>query len=249
MSLSARPQLGSLARLIVVVTPLLLAGSALADYDHSALGSIVKKAVKGRFVNYDAVAKQRKKLQGYIAGVAKADVSKLSKNEKLAFYTNAYNAIVLEQVLVHKRPESVLKVKGFFDGIKHTVAGEQMTLNDVEGKKIRSAGDPRIHFVVNCASDDCPPLAPFAYTGKNYKAKLEAQTKAYLNRKGATVVDDKAKTVEVVQLFEWYEKDWGGKDKVKAFIEKYVPAAKGKLTQQGYTLKYRPYDWDLNKTR
>ena len=238
-----------LVSLAVVALPLLLATGAFADYDHSALDAIVKKAVKGRYVNYDAVAKVRPKLQAYIAGVAKADIKKLSRNEKLAFYTNAYNAIVLEQVLVHKRPASVLKVKGFFDGIKHTVAGEQLTLNDLEGKKIRSAGDPRIHFVVNCASDDCPPLAPFAYTGKNYTAKLEAQTKAYLNRKGATVVDDKAKTVEVVQLFEWYEKDWGGKAKAQAFIEKYVPAAKGKLTKEGYKLTYRAYDWDLNKTR
>jgi hypothetical protein len=247
--MSVPPRRRSSLTALIVCAPLLLAGAALADYDHAALNAIVKKAVKGRYVNYDAVAKERTKLQAYIKGVASADVSKLSKNEKLAFYTNAYNAIVLEQVLVHKRPASVLKVKGFFDGIKHTVAGEQMTLNDLEGKKIRSAGDPRIHFVVNCASDDCPPLAPFAYTGKNYDAKLEAQTKAYLNRKGATVVDDKAKTVEVVQLFEWYEKDFGGKAKAKAFVEKYVPAAKDKLTKQGYALTYRQYDWDLNKVR
>jgi hypothetical protein len=243
------PRSHKLTALALVVAPLLLAGSAFADYDHSVLDAIVKKAVKGRYVAYDVVAKERPKLQAYIKGVATADISKLSKVEKLAFYTNAYNAIVLEQVLVHERPASVLKVKGFFDGIKHTVAGEQMTLNDLEGNKIRSAGDPRVHFVVNCASDDCPPLAPFAYTGKNYSAKLEAQTKAYLTRKGATVVDDKAKTVEVVQLFEWYEKDWGGKDKAQVFIETYVPAAKGKLSKQGYKLTYRAYDWDLNKTR
>ena len=235
--------------LFVASLPLLVATSAAADFDHQDLAVIVKKAVKGRYVDYGAVTKQRAKLQAYIKRVATADVTKLSKVERLAFFTNAYNAIVLEQVLVHNRPASVLKVKGFFDGIKHTVAGEQMTLNELEGNKIRSAGDPRIHFVVNCASDDCPPLAPFAYTGKNYKAKLEAQTRAYLTRKGATVVDDKAKTVEVVQLFEWYEKDWGGKAKAKAFIEKYVPQAKDKLTAQGYTLTFRAYDWDLNKVR
>ena len=235
--------------LAFMALPVLLASSAYADFDHQPFDTIVKQAVRGRYVDYDVVLKQRAQLQSYLKRIAQADTKALSKVERLAFYTNAYNAIVLEQVLVHQRPSSVLKVKGFFDGIKHTVAGELLTLNELEGNKIRSAGDPRIHFVVNCASDDCPPLAPFAYTGKNYNAKLHTQALAYLQRRGATVVNDKAKTVEVVQLFEWYEKDWGGKERAKAFIESYVPAAKGKLTRQGYALTYRPYDWDLNKVR
>ena len=43
-------------------------------------------------------------------------------------------------------------------------------------------GSAAVHFVVNCASLSCPPLADTAYTGENWSKMLDAQTKAYLKR-------------------------------------------------------------------
>jgi hypothetical protein len=207
----------------------------------------VKKAVKGRFVDYDAVAAQRDALKAYLAAVATADVSSLKPKDKLAFYTNAYNATVLDAVLENGRPKSVLDVKGFFDGVKHTIAGEELTLNQLEEKKIRSAGDPRVHFAVNCASFDCPPLMGRAFSGKSWEKDLEKLTREFLTRPTEVKVDDAAKTVAVVQLFEWYQKDWGDEAKVRAFIAKYVPKdVAAKVQDPAYKLTYRPYDWRPN---
>lgn len=216
--------------------------------DHAPLDAIVKKAVKGRLVDYDAVAKERAALQAYLAAIATADVSTLKPKDKLAFWTNAYNATVLNAVLEHGRPKSVLDVKGFFDGKKYTIAGEQLTLNELEEKKIRTAsGDPRVHFAVNCASFDCPPLMGRAFTGKSWEADLERLTREFLRRPGEVAVDDAAKTVAVVQLFEWYQKDWGDEAKVRAFIAKYVPQdVAAKVQDPAYKLTYRPYDWRPN---
>lgn len=215
--------------------------------DHAPLDAIVKKAVKGRFVDYDAVQKEQAALKAYLAAVADADVSSLGKKDKLAFYTNAYNATVLNAVLENGRPKSVLDVKGFFDAKKYKVAGEELTLNELEEKKIRSAGDPRIHFAVNCASFDCPPLMNRAFTGKSWEKDLEKLTKDFLNRKDEVRVDEAAKTVHVVQLFEWYQKDWGDEAKVREFIAKYVPAdVAAKVKDPAYKLAYRPYDWRPN---
>ena len=214
-----------------------------------AYDAFLKKVVKGRSVDYDEAERARAVLVEYRAEVAKADVTKLSKEARLAFYTNAYNVIVLDEVLTHKRPESVLKVDGFFDKRTHTVAGEALTLNALEEKKIRSSGDPRVHFVVNCASDDCPPLAPFAYRAETWERDLESQTKAYLARKGEVVIDDAKKTITVVQLFEWYRGDFGGDEGVRKFLARYDAARSKTLMDPSFALTYRPYDWDLNKTR
>jgi len=223
---------------------------ALAGYD-----ALLQAAVKGRMVDYAVVEREAPALRAFIESVrstpieGKDGLASVTKEQRLAFYTNAYNATVLALVLEHKRPKSVLSVDGFFDKKKHTIAGESLTLNELEEKKIRASGDPRVHFVVNCASDDCPPLAPFAYRGESWERDLENQTRAYLARPGEVAIDDAKKTITVVQLFEWYRGDFGGDDGVRKFLARYDAARAKTLMEKSYTLAYRPYDWDLNTVR
>lgn len=239
-------------RSIVIASVLAAFGASsamAAGVDDAAFQAVLTASVKGNRVNYNAVEKHQDKLKGYVAQVGSADVSKLGKKAKLAFYVNAYNALVLNAVLANKRPKSVLDVKGFFDGAKVKVAGKEMTLNDLENNHIRSAGDPRIHFVVNCASYDCPPLAKKVYSAKTIDGSLDRQAKAYLKGKDQVVVDDKAKTIKVVQIFEWFQKDFGGEQGVRDFIAKYRPDMAKKVQDKSYKLTYRKYDWRLNAAK
>lgn len=226
-------------------------GQAQKTSTLDAYDAMLKRVVKGRFVDYDQAAKEDlvAVLVAFREENASARVDGLSSAARLAFYTNAYNAIVLDEVRRQKRPSSVLKVDGFFDKTKHTVAGEALTLNELEERKIRSSGDPRVHFVVNCASDDCPPLAPFAYRAETWERDVEAQTRAYLTRPGEVAIDDAKKTITVVQLFEWYRGDFGGDDGVRKFLTRYDAIRAKTLMDPRFTLAYRPYDWDLNQTR
>jgi len=226
---------------------LVLLAAKPAAVDHAPLDRVLQRAVHGRFVDYDAVPKDRAALQKYLEALRTADASALSKDDALAFWTNAYNATVLEAVLAHGRPKSVLDVKGFFDGELHTIAGEALTLNQLEEQKLRSAKDPRVHFVVNCASYDCPPLANRALRGATWARDVEQATKAFLQRPGEVAVDEANKTIRVVQLFEWYRADWGDDAAVRAFIAQYVPkAVAAKVVDPSYALAYRPYDWRAN---
>lgn len=215
------------------------------------LTAVTKDAVKGTRVDYSVVEKKKPALQALVKDIGKADLSKASKSERLAFYINAYNAHVLLAVLdaglvKGGKPtgKGVLDVPGFFDKKTHTTAKKTTTLNQLEEKFIRSEGDPRIHFAVNCASVDCPPLAPVAYTGRKLESALEAQTRAYLTRPGAVRFNDAKKTMEVVKLFEWYAKDWGGEAGVRKFLRRYVDDKR----VETYKLTYREYDWRLNAT-
>jgi hypothetical protein len=224
------------------------AAAAVGSFDHGPLDAIVSKAVSGRFVDYDVVNANLPALKAYTAAAAAAKPEALGDAyDQLAFYTNAYNANVLQAVLENGRPKSVLDVKGFFDAKTITVAGEVFTLNQLEEKKIRSAGDPRVHFAVNCASYDCPPLMAKAFTGKNFTADLERLTSDFLNRKDEVVVDEAKKEIRVVQIFEWYQKDFGDEAKERAFIAKYLPKElAAKVTDASYKLAFRPYDWRNN---
>jgi len=233
--------------LAVGLFALTFAGPATA-VDDKLFETVIRASVRGERVDYDAAEKNRKSLKAYLEGVAKADFSrkKTSADSMLAFYVNAYNALVLEAVLEHKRPKSVLDVPGFFDKIKYTVAGEQLTLNELEEKKIRSSGDPRVHFVVNCASVGCPPLAGGLYTAGNMQGALTKKTHEYLHRDGEVVINDETKTIEVTQLFNWYQKDFGGEKGAREFLAKHLEKDKARILDPSYKLTYREYDWRLN---
>ena len=209
--------------------------------------ALLSGAVKGTLVDYNAVERERTTLMAYVNYVAKATPEKWNRSEKLAFYINAYNALVLHAVLLHQRPARVLDVDGFFDKIQYTVAGGSMTLNALEEQKIRRSGDPRVHFVVNCASYDCPPLAPFLYRGRDLDAQLEKQTRLFLKQKNAAYFTGLKNNIEISELFKWYEKDWGLKADVVKFIARYRPDLSSKLNDQSLQLTYRKYNWNLNK--
>lgn len=234
--------------LAAVITTLFLAVPAsAAEFDHSDLDGYLRKIVVDSSVDYKKAARLYPLLQGYLKRVATFDPQKLSSSEaKLAFYANAYNAYVLQEVLQNRRPRSVKEVPGFFDKKQHRVAGELLTLNELEDQKLRSAGDPRVHFILSCAARSCPPLYHRAFTPERWSADLELRTTQFLARRGEVVVDNSNKTITVVKLFDWYEQDWGGERAAREFIAKYVPAEAVPLRDESYTLKTREYDWSLN---
>lgn len=188
----------------------------------------------------------RKLLSDYVSAVGGAKDEGWSRDAALAFYINAYNALTVHAVLEAWPVKSVMKVKGFFDKKKHTVVGEEMTLNDLENKIIRSKerfAEPRIHFGVNCASVGCPPLQNEAFTAENLEAKLAAATQAFV-RKTSEV---KGRKVKLSKIFEWFKDDFEAAGGVRAFVAQYLegPAAE-KVRDESSRLKFVDYDWNLN---
>lgn len=95
--------------------------------------------------------------------------------------------------------------------------------------------DYRIHFALNCGAKSCPPIAFYQYNSIN--EQLERATNSYLNIE--TTVNEKAKVVEVTQIMQWFEGDFGGRNGVKKILEKYL----GKKLK-GYKIRYQPFNND-----
>ena len=236
----------------VAASPAAHAAAATPATVANAFGAITSAAVKGTKVDYGAVQAKQTALADVVKMIETASLKGASKQETLAFYLNAYNAHVLAAVLREglvkdgaSTGRGVLDVPGFFDQKTVTTAGQATTLNTLEEKFIRSAGDPRIHFAVNCASVDCPPLAATPYRGKSLDKDLDARSRAYLKRPGAVVFNDATKEVRVVKLFEWYAKDFGGEAGVRKFLHRYLEDAR----IHTYAITFHEYDWHLNATK
>src|SRR2546425_10775038 len=84
----------------IVVTP--VAQESLADgARRRAFDQLLDLYVRNGDVYYRALKTDRGKLDGYINLLATASVSKLSREEQMAFWLNAYNALVLRTVVDH----------------------------------------------------------------------------------------------------------------------------------------------------
>lgn len=199
------------------------------------------KFVSGGKVDYFAVQSDKVMLNALTEMIQNADLADVSKETKLAFYINTYNILVIQNVVMHLPLTSPLDVKGFFDAIKFSVAGESVTLNDIENKKLRP--DPRVHFVLVCAAKGCPKLINEAYMPDKVQAQLTAQTKKALNDADFIRIDADAKKVFVSQIFDWYKTDFlKNNASIRDFINRYrteIPA--------DYSLEFYNYNWELNK--
>ena len=159
-----------------------------------------------------------------------------------AFWINTYNLVVIKGIIDNYPINSPLDKAGFFDKTKYAVGGEKITLNDIENKKLRAVfNDARVHFVLVCGAQGCPPLISQAYTPANVDSLLEQQTKLAVNNPNFIKV--KGKKVGVSEIFKWYKEDFVTKDQnLVGFLNKYrtTPIA------DGAKISYYSYDWRLN---
>ena len=80
------------------------AGAALrASFDE-----ILESHVRDGFVYYRALKSERVRLDAYVASLASVSLDSASRDEQIAFWLNAYNALVLRTVM--RRPAVVRNV-------------------------------------------------------------------------------------------------------------------------------------------
>lgn len=214
--------------------------------DIEVFNSLLGRAVSNRRINYSLFA-NNPAFDRLIADIAEAELSGLSPNARLAFWINAYNALVIRNVVDNPGISSPMDVPGFFDKHTFTVAGRSLTLNQIENEIIRPEfNEPLIHFGLVCAARSCPPLEPTAYTAAHVRARLADNARAYLASQ-FNQYDAASNTLRLSQIFEWYKKDFGGSDRgILDFVRKYGPASWKDKVNESTTVQYLQYDWTLN---
>ncbi len=106
-----------------------------------------------------------------------------TRAERLAFWINLYNALILDAVIRFEVKRSVNEAPGFFWRAAYCIGGKRFSSFDIEYGILRAnAGhplipgpqfgandprrgyslpdvDPRIHFALVCGARSCPPIA------------------------------------------------------------------------------------------
>ncbi len=217
------------------------ANASSAAPDHAAFDKLLAAYISSTgVVNYKALKADEKKLDEYLALLAKSTPGKgWSSNDGLAYWLNAYNAFTLKLILKNYPVKSIQDInKGKpWDLNFITLAGKSYTLNDIENKVIRPVyKDARIHFAINCAAISCPPLAAKAFTGDNVNSLLESRTKTFINSSANSITKN---AVKVSKIFDWYKEDFGN---LVTYLNKYSK----QTIAANATVAYTEYNWNLN---
>lgn len=207
--------------------------------------TLLSDQVSAGKVDYQAIKNDHRRIDALYQQIGDLSLDGISDAEKKAFYINAYNIITIYQVVENYPVKSPQEVDGFFDQKKHTVAGESLTLNELEKKKLLEPyQDPRVHFVLVCAATSCPPLADFAYEADQLDEQLDQKTRQALNNDQFIRVKEDQNSVEISKIFEWYQDDFIRKTASPlAFINQY----RDKKIPSTYRVDYYEYDWTLNR--
>ena len=197
----------------------------------------------------------------------------VTREEKMAFWINLYNTLILEAVINLDIKRSVTERFagiGFFRKAAYLVNGKRVSCDDIEHGILRAnrghpylgarqfrSDDPRsewmidpidvrIHFALNYASRSCPPIR--AYTAENLEEQLDMAAGNFVSQE--VEINPRDNSIELSTIFKWFSGDFGGQKGVIAFILKYFPddelKAWLKSNGQNARLKYKPYDWGLN---
>ncbi len=213
-------------------------------------------------------------LNGYLAAVSQYSPDATperfsSKSQELGYWLYGYNAYVIKSVLDNwplesvtdvKAPLEVVKGLGFFHRLRFEFGGKPYSLLSVENSIIRKKfHDARIHFVLNCASESCPPMRPTLPAGEALEDLLATAATEFVNDPRNVAIDHENKQVLLSTIFKWFRKDFlndlakRGLPSERGLIDYVSSEASQSLRAEldnarGYDIVFMDYDWSLNNS-
>lgn len=258
--------------LVVVVLGLLPAGLQ-AQSGAAALDRLLDLYVRDGLVYYAALKSDRATLDRFVREIASepAGFSSWSPEAAMAFWLNAYNALVLETVIDHypirgQAPEypsnSIRQIPGAFDGRSHQVAGRTVTLDDIETGELAGFDDPRVFLALGRGAVSSGRLRSEVYVAERLEEQLQAVVAEVATLPRYVTLDRLTEEVRVSAIFGWraaeFSRAYGDPDTngsgrtaieraIIALVEpELFPRERLFLAANEFTLRYQEFDWRLN---
>ena len=229
--------------------------------------------VRDGLVYYRALRNERATLDRYVLALrdVPAGFDGWSAEQRIAFWTNSYNVLVLRTVVDHYPirggsslypADSIRQIPGAFERIAHTVAGRELTLDEIESSVLATFGDPRVFLALGRGAVGGGRLRSEAYSAARLEEQLGAVVEEFATEPWGVMLDRLADTVRVSPIFGWRREafirayaDRGWTDSGRAPIERAVlnliepslfPSERAFLAENTFELGYQEFDWRLN---
>jgi len=231
------------------------------DREHRHWTELLAAHVRGDAVDYVGLKERRAALQVYLdelASVTPEELASWSRDDRFAYWINAYNAFCVQLVVDNYPLESIRDLGGKLLGrvwdkeyiplTAHHPDGDddRLSLNDLEHEILRvQFPDARLHAAINCASYSCPPLRPEAFVGSRLDVQLDEQMRGFVADRARNQLDAAAGKAVVSELFSWFSEDFErDAGSVRSYLARFAPGDGGWIEKAD--LEYLDYDWSLN---
>lgn len=220
------------------------------EFSHHPFSEILRARVTDGVVNYPAVATDGR-FDAYLRQLDRVDPNSLpTREDRLAFWINAYNAFAIKGILDGYSPRTLAGRYRYFIGHDYRVGGETINLYDLERKLlIPDFLEPRIHFAIVCASRSCPKLQSRAYKADELEEQLEQSARGFINDPTRNRFDRERKIAYLSMIFKWFEEDFvAHSGSLINYVKRYVadPELARDLEFKPYSVQFLEYDWRLN---
>ena len=223
-------------------------------------------------VYYRALKSDRGRLDAFVSQIAGANLDRLSREEKIAFWINAYNGLVLRTVVDHypiagrsaSYPQkSIRQIPGAFEKLTHRVANRTVTLDQIEQTVLPEFNDPRIYLALGRGAEGGGRLRSEAYTAAKLQTQLAEAATECITRQHCIQVDRQNDKVLISPIFSWREREFASayadqapklyanrspiERAVIAFaMPKLLTTEKEELEKNTFKVEYHDFDWRLN---
>ncbi|MEN8142751.1 MAG: DUF547 domain-containing protein [Thermodesulfobacteriota bacterium] len=178
-----------------------------------------------------------------------------SRNEKLAFWINAYNLGAIKMIIDHFPTDSIRSRKiNFFKnpwGKKIiNIGGSNYALAQIEHEiLLGQLAEPMVHFAIVCASVSCPDLSPEVYHQDRLDGQLKKQAALFLNNRAKGLRIDRGQgIIYFSRIFKFDTKTFP--DGAISAVDLIAPFLSGKdrsyLEDRKFRVEYLDYNWKLN---
>jgi hypothetical protein len=256
-----------LAAVLCSAGPAAQGDNARQGYDH-----ILDSYVRDGLVYYRTLKSDRARLDAFVSSIQSASLEAASREAQIAFWLNAYNALVLQTIITHypvpqrnrEYPaRSIRQISGAFDRTMHRVAGRTLTLDQIEQTVLPAYSDPRLFLAIARGAMGSGRLRSEAYTAALLERQLSEIPGECVTRGQCFNADPGARVVRFSSIFSWRESEF-----VKAYADKAAtlfaarsPVERAILAFVGprlltterefmdrndFRVEFIPFDWSLN---
>jgi len=254
---------------------------ATANAFHQKCGYILGEYVtEDGNVDYETLRRKRLELKTLVDEfdeLPRSVYESWTKQDKIAFWLNAYNIEILYVIIQNYPiesspllrlfwpPTSIRHIEGIWTEYKFIIMDEEFTLSEIEHRYFRGRFDePRVFFAICNASRGSPPLRNEPYCGAKLDEQLDDQVRRFLSGSEGFRIDWEGRKVYLSAIFQpsYFGKEFipeFGTDKkfksfnaseraVLNFITRYVSQQEVHYLEVGnYSIEYIKYDWRLNQ--
>jgi hypothetical protein len=239
---------------------------------HRPLDQILDLNVRDGLVYYRALKGERGRLDRYIASlnVPAGTYEGWSKAQQMAFWVNAYNAVILQTVInnypIRTRSSSypagsIRQIPGY-EQATFRAAGRGVTLEQIEKTILPTFKEPRLYLTLGRGAVGSGRLRSEAYTGDRLDKQLADVQHEFVTDRQMLRIDRLTGQMAVTPIISWREREFVAaydqgdptfaqrspiERAILAFIKPgLLPLEKEFVQQNTFKIVFHEFDWRLN---